>query len=67
MTALELRVSTQKSRIAELEGSLVLAQESTNKVRKEALIHQDKISDQMKEVYKMLEYSKPVSIYVYAC
>ncbi|XP_059086877.1 trichohyalin-like isoform X2 [Tigriopus californicus] len=50
ITSLELRVSTQKSRIAELEGSLVLAQESTNKIRKESLVHQDKISRLLREI-----------------
>lgn len=50
ITSLELRVSTQKSRIAELEGSLILAQESTNKIRKESLVHQDKISHLLREV-----------------
>ena len=50
ITSLELRVSTQKSRIAELEGSLVLAQEGTNKVRKDGLLSQDKNSGLRKEI-----------------
>eukprot|EP00095_Tigriopus_kingsejongensis_P003476 maker-scaffold264_size232020-snap-gene-0.9 protein:Tk03476 transcript:maker-scaffold264_size232020-snap-gene-0.9-mRNA-1 annotation:"iduronate 2-sulfatase" len=50
ITSLELRITTQKSRIAELEGSLVLAQESTNKIRKESLVHQEKIKQLVKEV-----------------
>jgi uncharacterized coiled-coil protein SlyX len=50
MTSLELRVSTQKSRIAELEGSLVLAQEATNRIRKENLVMHDKNTEMGKEV-----------------
>lgn len=50
VTTLELRASTQKSRIAELESSLVLAHESANSLRKEGLIQQDKVSQIQREV-----------------
>ena len=50
ITSLELRVSTQKSRIAELEGSLVLAQDSSNKVRKSMLMEQEQVHALEKEV-----------------
>ncbi len=53
MTSLELRVSTQKSRIAELEGSLVMAQEANNKVRKEGLVQQERNADLKKEVKRI--------------
>ena len=49
VTSLELRVSTQRSRIAELEGSLVLAQEATNRLRKEGLVVQDKNAELSRE------------------
>ena len=49
VTSLELRVSTQRSRIAELEGSLVLVQETTNKLRKEGLVTQDKNAELARE------------------
>ena len=49
VTSLELRVSTQRSRIAELEGSLVLVQETTNKLRKEGLVILDKNAELSRE------------------
>ena len=49
VTSLELRVSTQRSRIAELEGSLVLAQETTNALRKEGLLMQDRNAELARE------------------
>ena len=50
ITSLELKMATQKSRVAELEGSLTLAQENTNKVRKQALLDQEKVTAMVKEV-----------------
>eukprot|EP00090_Calanus_glacialis_P028438 TRINITY_DN45680_c0_g1_i1.p1 TRINITY_DN45680_c0_g1~~TRINITY_DN45680_c0_g1_i1.p1 ORF type:complete len:494 (-),score=153.56 TRINITY_DN45680_c0_g1_i1:17-1498(-) len=42
VTSQELRISTQKSRIAELEGMLVLASEQNNNMRRQNLSHTDK-------------------------
>merc|ERR1712038_488704 len=50
VTSLELRVSTQRSRIAELEGSLVLVQDATNKLRKEGLVVQEKNAELSREL-----------------
>ena len=41
-TSQELRIATQKSRIAELEGSLTLASENTNNIRKQNIVYLDK-------------------------
>ena len=43
VTSQELRISTQKSRIAELEGMLVLASEQNNNLRRQNLSHLDKM------------------------
>ena len=56
VTTLELRVSTQRSRIAELEGSLVLVQEATNKLRKEGLVTQDKHAELAREARTTLDF-----------
>ena len=50
MTSLELKASTQKSRIAELEGSLNSSYESNNKAKKDHLILQEKHSRLNREV-----------------
>ena len=42
VTSQELKISTQKSRIAELEGMLVLASEQNNNLRRQNLSHADK-------------------------
>ena len=42
VTSQELRIATQKSRIAELEGSLTLASENTNNIRKQNIVYLDK-------------------------
>ena len=57
ITALELKMTTQKSRVSELEGSLNLSQESTNKVRKQALLDQEKLAATMKEVYQYTQFT----------
>ena len=56
VTSLELRVSTQRSRIAELEGSLVLVQDATNKLRKEGLVLQEKNAELSREVRRRLAH-----------
>ena len=43
-------MSTLKSRVSELEGSLNFAQENTNKVRQQGLMDQEKLATMMKEV-----------------
>ena len=55
VTSLELRVSTQRSRIAELEGSLVLVQDATNKLRKEGLVVQEKNAELSREALLLKE------------
>jgi chromosome segregation ATPase len=50
VTSLELKASTQKSRIAELEGSLEMVEENTNKIRKNSLMFQEKISSINKDL-----------------
>ena len=61
-------MATLKSRVSELEGSLNFAQENTNKVRKQALMDQEKLVTIMKEVNKsrflMLPHNK-ISLYKY--
>ena len=44
MTTLELRISTQKSRIAELENSIALSNETNDKVREDYLMLKDKFA-----------------------
>ena len=50
VTSLELKSNSQKSRIAELEGCLQLSQENMNKIRKQSLTFQEKISTLNKEL-----------------
>lgn len=50
VTSHELRIATQKSRILELEGSLNLANENTNNIRKRNLLHLDKIENLKRDV-----------------
>ena len=50
LTTLELKSASQKSRISEMEGSLNMAQENSAKIRKQALVHQEKISALTNEV-----------------
>lgn len=50
MTTLELKISSQKSRILELEGSLEMAEESANNMRKEQLMLQDKFNHLTRKV-----------------
>ena len=58
ITALELKMTTQKSRVTELEGSLNLSQESTNKVRKQGLLDQEKLAVTMKEVCQYAQLTR---------
>ena len=58
ITSLELKMTTQKSRVSELEGSLNLSQESTNKVRKQALLDQEKLTATGKEVQNPSGYNQ---------
>jgi len=50
LTSLELRLTTQKSRLAELEGSLGLAHENANKVRQKSLQDQERMTSLTKEL-----------------
>lgn len=50
LTSLELKSASQKSRISEMEGSLNMAQENSAKIRKQALVYQEKISALTSEV-----------------
>jgi uncharacterized coiled-coil protein SlyX len=50
ITTLELKIATQKSRIAELEGNLALFQENANKVAKENLVLQERLTKLVREV-----------------
>ena len=43
VTSLELKSNTQKSRNAELEGSLEMAQENMTNIRKQSLLFQEKL------------------------
>ena len=44
VTSLELKSNTQKSRIAELEGTMEMSRENMNNIRKHSLTLQEKIS-----------------------
>ena len=44
VTSLELKSNTQKSRIAELEGTMEMSRENMNNIRKQSLTLQEKIS-----------------------
>ena len=44
VTTLELKSNTQKCRIAELEGSLEMAQENMTSIRKQSLLLQEKMN-----------------------
>lgn len=50
LTSLELKNASQKSRISEMEGSMNMAQENSAKIRKQALVYQEKISNLTNEV-----------------
>ena len=60
VTTLELRCNTQKSRIAELEGSQEMAQENMTNIRKQSLLLQEKMGSQTKVIcysfYKFVNY-----------
>lgn len=50
VTSLELKSNTQKSRIAELEGTMEMSRENMNNIRKQSLTLQEKISCLVKEL-----------------
>ena len=53
MTCLELKTASQKSRICEMEGSLNMAHENSAKIRKQAMVYQEKIAFLSKEVKQL--------------
>ena len=52
LTSLELKTASQKSRISEMEGSLNMAHENSAKIRKQAMIYQEKIAALINEVFR---------------
>lgn len=50
ITLMELKLSTQRSRTAELEGSLAMAQEKASAIRKQTLVDHEKIAAMAREV-----------------
>ena len=53
MTCLELKTASQKSRICEMEGSLNMAHDNSAKIRKQAMVYQEKIAFLSKEVKQL--------------
>ena len=53
LTCLELKTASQKSRICEMEGSLNMAHDNSAKIRKQAMVYQEKIAFLSKEVKKL--------------
>jgi len=53
LTSLELKTASQKSRISEMEGSLNMAHENSAKIRKQAMIYQEKIAALTNEVFNV--------------
>ena len=59
LTCLELKTASQKSRISEMEGSLNMAHENSAKIRKQAMVYQEKIASLNKEVKTVLTLVRP--------
>jgi hypothetical protein len=55
LTSLELKTASQKSRISEMEGSLNMAHENSAKIRKQAMIYQEKIAALNNEVISFVD------------